>query len=405
MDIDTPPQLAAAPEATDTADRPDNDDADPIVASYSVYANPSLPKNRKLLILQHPNKQGQNNASYNIAEVRAKPKNGMYEVDVPLSHANTSYDKDKGQRWGGALAKSMAGKSGGSHGLAGGFGVGVSNASGGGKRNALDRELDMMDWTEAVRQDKVLRTQTLGGQIPPASEELCRWMVGVFKGDQLHLTSATAVIPLRPQLHHLDAASEQDRLTRGQASAGGGSGAGDGTSNTAGAAARAITMSIKSAGTGEGQAATETMADRLHNVQREPWRTLPYSGDSSEKAWDLFHDNLLYRGAPSQEKQGDSKGKGKEKAISAIPHIDESQRLRTQWGTEEFLKAVSGMKDGPDGGDKEVEEVSAEVKKEEAAASAGATKRVPVAKPKAKTATPTTAKRTTNAKGKNVAFQ
>jgi hypothetical protein len=39
-----------------------------------------------------------------------------------------------------------------------------------------------LDWTEAVRQDKVLRTQTLGGQYPEYKE--VQHMVGVFQGSK-----------------------------------------------------------------------------------------------------------------------------------------------------------------------------------------------------------------------------
>jgi len=160
-------------------------DPDPIVASYKVYANPALSSNRKLLIMQHPNKQGPVNYPYaQVNEVRIKNKSGMIEVDVPISHAHTDYDRDKGQRWGGALAKSTAAKNGGTQGLAGGFGVGVSTLRPNKRRDEFERDIDMLDWSEAVRQDKVLRTQTLGGQLPPEHETECQWMVGVFKGSK-----------------------------------------------------------------------------------------------------------------------------------------------------------------------------------------------------------------------------
>lgn len=110
----------------------------------------------------------------------------MVEVDVPISHAHAhaDYDRDKGQRWGSALAKSLAAKNGGTHGLAGGFGVGVSTLRPSKRRDDFERDIDMMDWSEAVRQDKVLRTKTLGGQIPAPSDTECQWMVGIFKGGQ-----------------------------------------------------------------------------------------------------------------------------------------------------------------------------------------------------------------------------
>lgn len=189
MEIDT--EAASKPKAIEVDSENDND-ADPIIASYDIYANPPLPENRKLLVLQHPNRQGPVRAPYKqISEVRVKNKAGFIEVDVPMSHGHADYDRDKGLRWGSALARSTAAKNGGSHGLAGGFGVGVparGAAAGGGRGAAgkrpddLERELSMLDWSEAVRQDKVLRTQTLGGQFAIEKETNCRWMVGVFKG-------------------------------------------------------------------------------------------------------------------------------------------------------------------------------------------------------------------------------
>ncbi|KAI5926636.1 Sin-like protein conserved region-domain-containing protein [Camillea tinctor] len=404
MEVDSPP-LEPTTTTTTTTTTPE---ADPIVASYNVYTNPSLPTNRKLLILQHPNKQGPVNVPYaQLSEVRIKPRSGMLEVDVPMSHAHADYDRDKGLRWGAALAKSTAAKNGGSHGLAGGFGIGVP-AMRGGKRRAddYDKDIDLLDWTEAVRQDKVLRTQTLGGQFPNESQTNCRYMVGVFKGNQLHLTPASALIHLRPQLHHIDAIAEQGRLARpheGAAAAGPAPTGKDGAAAPSGQAARAIHMSIKSAGTGNGEITTETMTDRLRSVQMEPWRKLKYEDDESPKAWNIFTDNLVYRKV--RQENAKDKGKGKEKATEADPlAIDDADQLKVQWGTEEFLRAVSGMKDGLDGssdllsGDQPVD-----VKKEDTD-QALTNNTASGAAAKGKAAAPaTTAKKAT--KGKSVAFK
>ncbi|KAI0020219.1 Sin-like protein conserved region-domain-containing protein [Xylariomycetidae sp. FL0641] len=398
MDVDNPPSSSAA-------------DADPIVASYNVYTNPSLPTNRKLVILQHPNKQGPVNNPYaQLSEVRTKKQSGMIEVDVPMSHAHSDYDRDKGLRWGASLAKSVAAKSGGSHGLAGGFGVGVPTVRTGGKRkDDFDRDIDTLSWSEAVRQDKVLRTQTLGGQFPPESETNCRWMVGVFKGDQLHLTPASALIQLRPQLHHLDATTEQDRLSRPREGAAAAGAAGkDAAPSAAGPPARAIHMSIKSAGSGTGEATTETMADRLRSVQLEPWRKLKYEDDESPRSWNMFSNNLIYRGAKAKgDADEKDKGKGKEKETAAGElEASDAQQLKVLWGTEEYLKAVSGMKDGLDGGDAQAGDEVLEVKREEAeTAPAEAAKKAPAAKGKAKATPATAAKKPTTAKGKSVAFK
>lgn len=195
MDIDSGPSKPQAVEIDSDSDHNTNtNDADPIVASYDVYITPQLPENRKLVVLQYPNKQGPVRSSYErISEVRIKNKSGFIEVDVPITHGHADYDRDKGLRWGSALARSMGAKHGGTHGLAGGFGVGVPNrgAAGGAGRgganrqNDLEREISMLDWSEAVRQDKVLRTQTLGGQFANEKDTNCRWVIGVFKGGKL----------------------------------------------------------------------------------------------------------------------------------------------------------------------------------------------------------------------------
>ncbi|GAP87385.1 putative DNA-directed RNA polymerase iii complex subunit rpc37 protein [Rosellinia necatrix] len=391
-------------EADNAADS--SADPDPIIASYSVYANPALPTNRKLLIMQHPNKQGPINQPYaQISEIRMKNRSGMVEVDIPVSYAYADYDRDKGQRWGGALAKSLAAKNGGTHGLAGGFGVGVSTMRPSKRRDDFERDIDMMDWSEAVRQDKVLRVQTLGGQLPTKSETDCQWMVGVFKGDHLHLTPVSALIQLRPQLHHLDAMSEQDRAGRrdGTGAMGGKEGV---PATTSSAGARAIHMSIKSADSGGGELTTETMADRLRTVQTEAWSRLQYEDDESAKSWNVFSNNLVYRNAKkAADNQDKDWGKGKGKETDAI-QIDssgssDSEQLQTQWDADDFLKAISAMKNGPEGSQKQEDAV--EIKKEGGAENIiiGASAK---GKGMAAAASTSTTKKSTNSKGKSVAF-
>lgn len=174
--------------------RPDDDDLaaeeddDPIVASYPVFLNPALPAGRRLIVLQHPNRtqaQAAPMARSQPSEIRLKSGAGMVEVDMEMDY-NTAYDREKGLRWGDSLKKSMAAKNGGSHGLAGGFGFGAVQQRGGGKRakSAAEEDISHMEWAEAVRQDKVLRTQTLGGQTPVHND--VQYMVGVFQGSTSH---------------------------------------------------------------------------------------------------------------------------------------------------------------------------------------------------------------------------
>ncbi|KAI1818375.1 hypothetical protein GGS20DRAFT_528366 [Poronia punctata] len=385
-------------EGENKADPSSSGDPDPIIASYKVYANPALASNRKLLILQHPNKQGPINYPYpQVSEVRVKNRSGMFEVDVPISHAHADYDRDKGQRWGGALAKSTAAKNGGTQGLAGGFGIGVSTLRPSKRRDEFERDIDMLDWTEAVRQDKVLRTQTLGGQIPPEPDTECQWMVGVFKGDKLHLTPASALIQLRTQLHHIDAVTEQERASRREGAGAAGKDAAAATASSAGA--RAIHMSIKSADSGGGELTTETMVDRLRTVQTEAWGKLKYEDEDSARTWTVFSNNLVYRS--TKEEKGKDKGKGKEEentttggaiqidSSSSSSSSSDSEQLEAEGDGLDFLKSISAMKDGPEGSQEQRSQGgSVEVKTEDGSGKTSATVR-----------------RTPSSNGKSVSFK
>ncbi|KAL2019858.1 hypothetical protein VTK56DRAFT_9120 [Thermocarpiscus australiensis] len=354
-----------------------NDDDDPIVASYSVFVKPPLPENRNLVVLQYVNKTAQHPAQIRvprIIELRRKPTTGMYEVDVPID-TSEAYDRKKGMAWGIALQKSMEAKKGGSLGLAGGFNIGTTANPGGrarrgGGAGAGNEDEEPLSWAEAARQDKVLRTQTFGGG-RSAEEENTRHMIGVFQGKNLHLTPVSSVVHLRPVPHHLDAATEQERLSRAPAAAAAAAAAGPGatgekTSSTVG---RAIHMTIKSA-MDDGGVATETMADRLRNVQTEPWQRMEWVHDEAELAWAAYNECLLLRSttatttATASSGDGETgKGKGKEKEKepaaaegggtgdddSGAPDLVERvSQLKTDWGERELLQAVSGVR--PDAG-------------------------------------------------------
>lgn len=169
--------MAAARNGHSAAD----DDDDPITGAYNILLKPTLSAHRKIMVLEYPNKSDGKKHPRAPLELRLKPNTGMVELDYPLDY-NTSYDRAKGLNWGTNLHKNTEAKKGGSHGLAGGFGFGAPpvRARAGGK--GADEIFDMgMDWSEALKRDYVLRTQTLGGQKPNAGAE-SKYMVGVFSG-------------------------------------------------------------------------------------------------------------------------------------------------------------------------------------------------------------------------------
>ncbi|KAM0350115.1 hypothetical protein ACHAPU_003278 [Fusarium lateritium] len=324
MDVDSSvkPSTAANPTTID-----DDDDDDPVTATYNVFINPALPLGRRLLVLQHPNRTD-DAPRPPPTELRVKAQAGMVEVDVPLDNA-VAYDREKGLKWGKTLHTSMATKSGGSHGLAGGFGFGTVQARGGRKKAEADED-ESMDWTEALRQDKVLRTQTLGGQYPEYKE--VQHMVGVFQGKDLHLTPVSSLVHLRPQLHHIDATVQQER----QAAA-----TKDSAPSTAGGTARAIHMTVKATGDGE-TVTTETMADRLRSVQTEHWRTMHYTDENEEAAWEVYNESLFLRPAEEEGAEGDDKAEGAEDVEPVLE--DSVPKFTRRWDDDDLLEAVSGIK-------------------------------------------------------------
>ncbi|KIH86544.1 sulfite reductase beta subunit [Sporothrix brasiliensis 5110] len=404
--------------SSDTVAAPD---PDPVIARYNVFLKPQLPAHQKLLVLQYPNRTDKNAAGGGAGaislsgqtptELRIKTASGMVEVDVPLDYAS-AYDRAKGIAWGTALATSTKAKAGGSHGLAGGFGVGGTTqgnnrhgpggggGSGGGSRGAASGQAtaathaaaeaedgrsagagagttSSADWAEAVRQDRVLRLQTLGGMCPPARIAEARWMIGAFDGGNLHLTPVNSLVHLRPQMHHIDAEAEVERAKHrdtnaaagaggGEGGAGGAAGAGGAGGRAAGAAgARAIHMTVKSAGADGDEVITETMADRLRAVQMENWARMLYVGDDDETSWEVY-DQTLFLKDPAAAMQAataaaatttatesgadDVGGKGKD-AVADAAHgqlVDKVPALRTNWTEDDMLQAISRIEKPPD---------------------------------------------------------
>ncbi|KAL8415175.1 hypothetical protein RB594_006131 [Gaeumannomyces avenae] len=413
--LPAPPSRPDADADPETPDADDDDDDDPIVESYHVLLKPELPAHQQLLVLQHPNR----NVDYlgGATELRLKPASGMVELDMPLGHG-ASYDRAKGVNWGKALAQANASRLGGAHGLAGGFGVGApalritaaeakaGGVGGGGRRGGGggggDDDIEVIgggvaaaDFNEAIRRDKVLRTHTLGGQIATGDSQT-RYMIGVFSGDNIHLTPITNLALLRPQLHHIDAKAELERATRrgsepgangpGGGGGGQGSGGGGGPGGSSGPAPRAVHMTVKSAGAVEsddsGAAGAEvTMADRLKAVQTEQWRRLAYVDESADDAWAVYEESLVHRGleggghhhhhhsSAAAAAAEEDKGKGKEQAKAAAAAaaddhdggeegrlVDRVARLGTGWDETKLLHVVSGLELPPPGAAKAEDE-------------------------------------------------
>ncbi|PKS09303.1 hypothetical protein jhhlp_003917 [Lomentospora prolificans] len=310
------------------------DEDDPVVATFNVFLNPPLPENQKLIALHQSVRYDEGGSPAfprPPSEVRIKPDSGIIEVDVPLDMLD-NYDREKGMQYGRALRETMEAKGGGSHGLAGGFGVGAPAAPLGRKG---DRERERRtEWVDEVRADRVLRSQTLGGIIP--KKEPVNYMIGVFQGGDLHLTPASAFVNLSPQLHHVDAQSQLERAT--PSSQGGAKDTGTNAaapSTGAGPTARAIHMTIKTANNGD-SVVTETMADRLRAVQSEPWRKLRFVDENELEAWDAFTQTFT----PLREIKEDGDDADEElKSLDA--DLNKVPWLESPWDVDEIESRIS----------------------------------------------------------------
>ena len=192
---------------------------DPVVASYAVYiAPPSQSASlSKLLLLQYPahrpsSKPYNNRTLQKPTSLRIKPTTGLLELDVPID-TRDNYNKPKGSEYGRALKRSRVSQQGGTHGLAGGFNTGVV-----GRRYQLDgvnlRDVPThpgSDSNVSSDPEDTITTQTLGGKIASTSSGDPIYMLGAFRGSELHLSHLDALVQVRPQLHHLDAADELER--------------------------------------------------------------------------------------------------------------------------------------------------------------------------------------------------
>lgn len=203
----------------------DHDD-DPVLAEYDVFITPELEE--QIYLLQYPNRgrdqpYNERNNSKPV-EVRMKPSTGFIEVDVPVNvHGN--YDKRKGVKWGEAMR--MAQDNGESaFGLAAGFsglakGAVPPRAAASSRADIQDMEVEedsveqlLQRFDDANDKGHVMNKQTLGGQIMKEETGKPIYMLGTYRGKELHLTKIAGIVQMRPQFHHLDAVRELANANR-----------------------------------------------------------------------------------------------------------------------------------------------------------------------------------------------
>ena len=136
-----------------------NDEEDPIIKTYTVYSTSRLSDH--LYLFQYPIRPP--SRPYEHAELpleaRLKSRAGMVEIDIPIPESHY-YDAEKA-----------------------------------------------VSWT-----DVPLAKQTLGGQIIHGG----RYLIGVIRNDELHVTSIKGVAQLRPNFKYIDARDAVEREAKKQ---------------------------------------------------------------------------------------------------------------------------------------------------------------------------------------------
>lgn len=308
-----------------STNQPHQSDLDPIKASYDVYIKPSMSHGRQIYVLQFPNREqpyNKDNHSQPL-KLRIKPEAGMVELDVPVD-AWRNYDREKGIKWGEAMKKSNMTQGGRSHGLPGGFSIGGGQSAGRGRgRGEAEEEINqeklLADYAGAIQREQVLTKQTLGGQTVLNEDTNPQYMIGTFRNNQLHLIPADHIVQMRPQFHHIDAHSEQERLGRSRD---------PNAPPLRPQEARSIHMTVKNTIDGE-EDTTDTMQERIIATQAEPWRHHSYVDENDHAAWESFDGNLFVGAL----------GETNEELQQRVP------KLSSAYDDSEYLNIISAPRD------------------------------------------------------------
>ncbi|KAL1952640.1 hypothetical protein VTO42DRAFT_4579 [Malbranchea cinnamomea] len=270
----------------------EHEEDDPIIASYDILITDAQIRR---FLLQYPDRQAEQ--PYNDAtmqkptELRLKPKTGLVEVDIPIN-TRINYDERKGIRYGNALRKSNIVQQGGTHGIAGGF-----NTIGVPARARMEEVIsktkgdeygdDIYDEDQLLLEDEdkkaavIMGHQTLGGRVKAPVDGDPIYMLGAFKENQLHLAPLSAVVQLRPQLHHLDAfdeitvkakASKAKQAEEGEPEA------------------RAIDVKVKSA---EGDTGGQSNNELLKRIQEEKWEKYEWIDENDQESWEKYEEYMF----------------------------------------------------------------------------------------------------------------
>lgn len=338
---------------------------DPVIQEYDVYLTKEL--QQQIYLLQYPNRDHDHTFKDHVypSAMRIKPQAGFMEMDLPIHFNN--FDKTRAIKWGEALRQVKEEGNSGGLGMAGGFGGPPGRMSGVKAKkppkpdpeqtaDGTEMEIDgdayappedkeitdlLENFDQSVEQGRVLDKQTLGGQILQHSEGQPLYMLGAFKGQELHLTRLAGLVQMRPQFHHVDALKRVEASARRRAEA-----AALPPHNTE---PRSVIESLKPSGEQDEASGPNTLASFLNKAREERWVDLDYHHEDTVEAYEEYYQTLLPDGAPSTHEQLISNMDNEQylDAISAA-RVDPSGRSKKKPMTRQQMKQVDAEEDDPD---------------------------------------------------------
>ncbi|KAL1972882.1 hypothetical protein VTN31DRAFT_6424 [Thermomyces dupontii] len=310
-----------------------DDSSDPIITSYDIYLTDSQQSQIPRYVFQYvdraTNRPYDERHGQKPTAVRVKPKTGLIEVDVPID-TQLNYDVNKGRKFGEALKQSRLARdgTGGAFGMAGGFNPVGQQPGARGAVKAEDVEM-ASDVKGEGKVDTMLRVQTLGGRVKDAEDGDPLYMLGAFRGKNLYLSPVSAVVQLRPQLHHVDAVEEASRMRAARSKK-------DVDDEAAPTEARVVDVKVKSAEGGESILGGNL--DLLRQMQEERWETYEWVDAETEDAW-FAYENYMIHHEPETLPQLETLIDEEEylDAMSA-PRIDPARPEMTGWAMKQNRK-------------------------------------------------------------------
>lgn len=207
----------------DSEDEAETDDEgdDPIVKTYDIYATKRLADH--LYLFQYPIRPPNRPYEYpeQPVEARMKPRSGHIEIEIPIPETDY-YDQQRATRW----------------------------------------------------TDEPLKRQTIGGTITKGRN----YLIGVMRGDELHVTPLKGIAQLRPTFKYIDTRDSEDKEVKRS----------DAAAERAPRAARAVQVSAKSSDAVPDLSTTAL----IRAAEEENWTRLQWRDSDNTESRSVFNHML-----------------------------------------------------------------------------------------------------------------